>query len=138
MNKQRIFTALLTLLISGLSLLVICTAPIAQAWSHSPLPTPAMLYSPLPTPKPIPPSGSSPEAQKALAYVAAREGIAIHNLAIVNEFRREAPLLKRTFQAITVLDLKSGHFFPVLVDHYSGQVEAKVSRFSLRWIRLVI
>jgi hypothetical protein len=45
----------------------------------------------------------------------------------VNEFRREVALLGRTFQAVTVLDLKSGRFFQVLVDLNSGQVEDKVA-----------
>lgn len=45
----------------------------------------------------------------------------------MNEFRREATLLGRTFQAVTVLDLGSGHFYQVLVDLNSGQVEERAA-----------
>lgn len=45
----------------------------------------------------------------------------------MNEFRREAALLGRTFQAVTVLDLGSGHFYQVLVDLNSGQVEERAA-----------
>ena len=44
-----------------------------------------------------PTSTPLPEAQKALAYTAQREGIPIDNLLVANEFRRNAPLLSRTF-----------------------------------------
>lgn len=87
------------------------------------MPTPALFNSPLP----LPTSDTSIETQKALVYLAQREKIAPENLIIVNEFRREALLLGRTFQAVTVLDTESGRFFQVLVDLDSGQVEDRTA-----------
>ncbi|MGQ9851762.1 MAG: S8 family peptidase, partial [Aggregatilineaceae bacterium] len=75
-------------------------------------------------------SHSSPyaaEAQKALLYLSQREKTALEHLAIVNEFRREAPLLGRTFQAVTVLNLESGRFYQVLVDRINWQVEERAA-----------
>jgi len=125
MNKQIAFNTLLNLLALGLAIIIIQSVPETQALLDSPLPTPVLFDSPLPTPvpSPSPTPGPSVEAQKALAYLAQREKIAPENLVIVNEFRREAPLLGRTFQAVTVLDTESGRFFQVLVDLDSGQVE---------------
>jgi len=117
MNKQIAFNTLLTLLALGLATIITQSVPETQAILNSPLPTPVLFNSPLPTPVP-PPSpipGPSVEAQKALVYLAQREKIAPENLVIVNEFRRKAPLLGRTFQAVTILDTESGRFFQVLV-----------------------
>ncbi len=129
MNKQIAFNTLLILLVLGLTLSIIQSMPETQALLNSPLLTPASFDSPLPTPvpSPSPTPGPSVEAQKALAYLARREGIAPENLVVVNEFRREAPLLGRTFQAVTVLDLESGRFFQVLVDLNNGQVQDRAA-----------
>ncbi len=92
-----------------------------------PYPLPQTLVSPLPTPSPArsptATPGPSAEAQKALVFIAQREGIRVEQLVVVNEFRRESPLLGRTFQAVTVLDLESGRFYQLLVDRNNGQVE---------------
>jgi hypothetical protein len=76
MNKQSVFTILLTLLALGASIVVIRAAPGAQALLNSPLPHPAMFNSPLPTPTPVPPSGPSSEAQRALVYIAEHDSVA--------------------------------------------------------------
>lgn len=118
MNKQIAFNTLLTTILAlGLTTTIIQSVPETQALRlfNSPLPTP------VPSPSPTP--GPSIAARKALAYLAQRERTALENLVIVNEFRREAPLLGRTFQAVTVLDTESGHFFQVLVDLDDGQVQ---------------
>ncbi len=91
----------------------------------SPLPTPFPTHSPTATPAATP--GPSTEAQKALVFIAQRESIRAEQLVVVNEFRREAPLLGRTFQAVTVLDLESGRFYQLLVDRSSGQVEEQAT-----------
>lgn len=99
MNKQIAFNTLLTTILAlGLTTTIIQSVPETQALRlfNSPLPTP------VPSPSPTP--GPSIAARKALAYLAQRERTALENLVIVNEFRREAPLLGRTFQAVTVLD----------------------------------
>lgn len=129
MNKKMTFNTLLTLLVFGLATITIQSVPKTQALLNSPLPTPRLFNSPLPTPvsSPPPTPTSSAAAQKALAYLRQRERLAPENLVIVNEFRREAPLLGRTFQAVTVLDTKSGRFFQVLVDLNSGQVEDRAA-----------
>ena len=129
MNKQIAFNTLLTLLALGLATIIIQSVPGTQALLNSPLPTPASFDSPLPTPvpSPSPTPGASVEAQKAQVYLAQREKIAPENLVIVNEFRRKALLLGRTFQAVTVLDTESGRFFQVLVDLDSGQVEDRTA-----------
>lgn len=41
----------------------------------------------------------------------------------MNDFQREAALLGRTYQAVTILDLESGHFYQLLVDLNSGEIE---------------
>lgn len=117
MNKRIAFNAFLALLAFGFAIIIIQSGPETQAFLNSPLPTPCLFNSPLSTPVP------SAAAQKALTYLAQRERIAPENLVIVNEFRREAPLLGRTFQAVTILDMKSGRFFQLLVDLNSGGVE---------------
>lgn len=129
MNKPIAFNSLLTLLAVGLATIIVQSVPETRALLNSPLPTPAPFDSPLPTPvpSPSPTPGPSVEAQKALAYLAQREEIAPEALVIVNEFRRAAPLLGLTFQAVTVLDTESGHFFQVLVDLDSGQVEDRTA-----------
>ena len=130
MNKQIAFNTLLTTLLAlGLATIIIQSVPETQSLLNSPLPTPRLFDSPLPTPvpSPSPTPGPSIAARKALAYLAQRERTASENLVIVNEFQREAPLLSRTFQAVTVLDTESGHFFQVLVDLDSGQVENRAA-----------
>ncbi len=119
MNKQTVFNALLILVAVGLVTIIIQSVPETQALLNSPLPTPV--------PSPSPTSGPFVEARKAMDYLAQREKTAPENLVVVNEFRREASLLGRTFQAVTVLDLESGRFFQVLVDLNSGQVEDRVA-----------
>jgi hypothetical protein len=79
---------------------------------------------PAPSPTTVPSESSpSPEAQQALLFIAQREGISIKDLLVANELRSEAPLLARSFQAVTVLDRVSGRSFQVLVDHSTQQVE---------------
>lgn len=147
MSKQMLITVLLVLPALALSLLVFPATPAPKTFDSpypppgtasptlppypppqtpvSPLPTPAPTLSPTSTPAAT--SGPSAEAQKALAFIAQREGVPVERLVVVNEFRREAALLGRTFQAITVLDLESGHFYQVLVDVNSGQVEERAA-----------
>jgi subtilisin family serine protease len=129
MNKKITFNTLLTLLVLGLATITIQSVPETQALLNSPLPTPRLFDSPLPTPVPSPSPTPAPSAaaQKALAYLSQRERLAPENLVIVNEFRREAPLLGQIFQAVTVLDTESGRFFQVLVDLDSEQVEDRAS-----------
>jgi len=144
MNKQALAT-LLILPALALSILALPTAPHPLTFNSPypppgtasptlpPYPPPQTPVSPLPTPTLLPtstpaaPLGPSAEAQKALAFIAQREGIRVQKLAIVNEFRREAPLLGRTFQAVTILDTESDRFFQVLVDLKSGQVEERAA-----------
>lgn len=139
MNKQMLITVLLVLPALALSLLAFPATPAPQTFDSPypppgtasptlpPYPPPQTPISPLPTPSPLPSPSPTPspsvEAHKALAFIAQREGVPVERLVIVNEFRREAALLGRVFQAITVLDLDSGHFYHVLVDLNSGQVE---------------
>ncbi len=131
MNKKIAFNTLLTLLALGLVTIIVQSVPETRALLNLnlPLPIPASFDFPLPTPIPSPSlaPGPSVKAQKALDYLARREKIVAENLVVVNEFRREALLLGRTFQAVTVLDTKSGRFFQVLVDLDSGQVEDRTA-----------
>jgi hypothetical protein len=69
------------------------------------------------------PKRFSSEAQKALEYVAQRNSIPVEHLLVANEFRRDMPLLARSFQAVTVLDSQSGEFYKVVVDINSGQID---------------
>lgn len=147
MNKQVIVTILFILPALALSILALTSTPDTLTFDSpypppgtasptsppypppqtpvSPLPTPSLV--PLPTSTPAAPPGPSAEARQALAFIAQRERTPIEQLAIVNEFRREAPLLGRAFQAVTVLDLEGGRFYQVLVDLTSGQVEDRAA-----------
>lgn len=147
MNKQTIIAIWLILPALALSILVFPAAPTTLTFDSPypppgtasptlpPYPPPQTPVSPLPTPLPLPsptstpatPPGPSAEARKALAFIGQREKIPVEQLAIVNEFKLEAPLLGRAFQAVTVLDLKSGHFYQLFVDLTSGQVEERVA-----------
>jgi subtilisin family serine protease len=145
MNKQALITILLILPVLAGGMLALPATPNTLTFD-SPYPPPATVsptlppypppqtpVSPLPTPTLLPtstpaaPPGPSAEAQKALAFIAQREAIPVERLAIVNEFRRDAALLGRTFQAVTILDLESGHFYQVLVDLNDGRVEERAS-----------
>ncbi len=147
MNKQILINVLLVLSALALSLLVFPATPASNTFyspypppgtaspTLPPYPPPQTPVSPLSTPSPLPSPTSTPaatpgpsaEAHKALAFIAQREGVPVERLVVVNEFRREAALLGRTFQAVTVLDLESGHFYQVLVDLNSGQVEERAA-----------
>ena len=72
-------------------------------------------------------NGPSVEAQNALDFIARREGIAVDNLLVVADFERAAPLLGRTFQAVTVLDSANSRTFDLLVDRRSGQMEERAA-----------
>ncbi len=79
---------------------------------------------PAPSPTTVPSESSpSPEAQKALLFIAQREGISITDLLVANELRSDATLLARSFQAVTILDRVSGRSFQVLVDRSTQQIE---------------
>jgi len=109
MNKWTVWrNSLLTLVALGF-----VTFTVQAASGTRPQPVP-----PLPTSTPM----LSMEAREALLYVAHREGLAVENLVVVNEFHRESALLGQTFRAVTVLDMESDHFFEVLVDLNSGEV----------------
>lgn len=69
-------------------------------------------------------SDISPSGQKALRFIANREGIARGHLQVIDEFRRDAPLLERELQAVTVANTRAtGQIYKVLVDRQTGQVE---------------
>jgi hypothetical protein len=93
--------------------------------ASTPTPTEGTGSMPTPTPGPSPAPDISPEAQTALQYVARRESIPITSLTVVNDFQRDAPLLSRHFQAVTLVDQQSGRFFELLVDRNHGQVEER-------------
>lgn len=81
--------------------------------------------APLPTPSPQP--GISTEAMKAVVYISEREGIPAAALVVEEEFRRTSALLGRTFQAVTLLDQRSGRIFKVLVDVDNGHVQDRAT-----------
>jgi subtilisin family serine protease len=98
----------------------------AQAF-QSPIKTP----TPLPSPSPVPPSPTPPhrpsnEALRALTHVATRYGLPPERLAIVNEHRREYPLLRRNFRAVTIHDLGGTGFYQLLVDLADSRIEEDV------------
>jgi hypothetical protein len=134
MYTRSMRNVFLLLGLAGLSVLITVGAAAAQAnpkasiatTSHSPVDT-ADILVPTTAPTSAPLADPSPEAQKALAYIAQQQGIPIEQLIVANEFRRSAPLLNRTFQAVTVLETQGGRFFQLLVDLNSGQVEERVT-----------
>ncbi len=98
----------------------------AQAF-QSPIETPTPIPSPTPTlPSPPPPSGPSDEALQALTYVAERYGLPPEQLSVANEHRRDYPLLRRSFRAVTVHDRGGTGFYQLLVDLENGRIEADV------------
>lgn len=101
-----------------------------------PYPPPQTFVSPLPTPSPIPSPtpasvvtpNPSAEAQRALNYVAQRQGIPVKDLVIVTDHSTEYPNLGRKFRVVTVLDTRpGGRFYNLLVDLENGQIEENVS-----------
>lgn len=76
-------------------------------------------------PTPVPQPEASPLARRAMQYIAAREEIPIDELALVNDFKRESPLLKRSFQAVTLIRTTSGQFFHLLVDSTTEVIEER-------------
>jgi hypothetical protein len=75
-----------------------------------------------PPPTPLPTSNPT-AAQQALAFIAKREHIPLANLLVVHEFPRDALILGRGFQSVTLVHQQDGRFFTVLVDLQSGKFE---------------
>lgn len=61
-------------------------------------------------------------AQIALQYIAKREGIPLDNLLVVQQHRREYPLLERQFIAYTIFDRAARRDFHLLVDLADNRV----------------
>lgn len=77
-------------------------------------PTPAML----PVPK------TSEAAQKALEYIAKRDGIPIETLIVQDGHPTEYPSLGRKFQVVTLIDTSpNGQIYKLLVDLADGRIE---------------
>ena len=57
---------------------------------------------------------------------------------MVHEFQRDAPLLSRNFQSITLINQNNGQFFTLLVDLQSGKVEdpANIAKAEARDLRV--
>lgn len=62
-------------------------------------------------------STGSDNTQKVLKYIARRENIPLERLFVVNEHRRNYPLLNRSFWFVTALDQEGeGHFYSAMLD----------------------
>jgi len=100
---------------------------IGNAQSETPLPPPAMTATAMaPTPMTEPPL--SPESEKALQHISEREGIAVADLLVVNEHPVTYPLLGRSFQLVTILDIRTeeGQEYALLVDLTDGTIEEDI------------
>ncbi len=82
--------------------------------------------TPTPSPSPTPPYGPSNEALRALAHVATRYGLPPEHLSVVNEHRRDYPLLRRSFRAATIHDRGGTGFYQLLVDLADRRIEEDV------------
>jgi hypothetical protein len=71
-----------------------------------------------PTPTPVPPM--TEETQRALQYVAEREGIPVEQLVVANQNRQEYEQLGRVFWALKLLDTESGRWHNLFVDLSDG------------------
>ena len=78
------------------------------------------VVTPVPGPTPTPPVPE--ETQRALKYIAEREGIPIEQLVVANQHRRGYELLDRAFWAVTMLDTKGNGWYNVMVDLADGRV----------------
>lgn len=73
-------------------------------------------------------SGSSEAAQKALAYIANRDGIPPEALTVAFDHPTEYLALERRFQVVALLDTRQeGGIYKLLVDLDNGQVEEDIS-----------
>ena len=128
MKKQIALKLLLTVglvIFTGWILSVAIQPDSVVATFGSPLVTPVLFNSPLstPIPSPTPLPGPSAEAQRALAYIAQRQGIADKDLVIVTDHPTEYPNLGRKFQVVIVLDTRpGGRFYDLLVDLHDGRI----------------
>jgi hypothetical protein len=99
---------------------------------NSPLSTPTTM---LPSqPAPIPQEEWSPAAQKAFAYIVARDGIPGEALIIAADHLTESFYPGRKFQVVTLQDTRpGGQIYKLLVDLDTGQVldEAEVSALRI-------
>ncbi len=129
MSKRTALNILTVFLALGLMAAILHSASqtgSVSAFLNSPLSTPSLLYSPLPTPLPSPSPTPTPsvEAQKALTYLARREGIPTQVLVVVTDHLTMFPNLDRKFRAVTILDTRpGGRFYKLLVDVNNGRVE---------------
>lgn len=104
--------------------ITLLSRPLSQAQSESETPPPssdltATARAPAPSPTP------SAEVQKAVSYIAEREGIPVEALLVVNVYEAEYPMLGRRFQFVSVMDTSrvEQNIYDVLVDLDTGAIE---------------
>jgi len=81
-----------------------------------------------PTPSILPPPKPSEAAQKALEYIAKRDGIPVEALIIEADHPTEYPSLGRKFQVVTLIDNRpNGQIYKLLMDLADGRIEENIS-----------
>lgn len=121
MRRGVIISVFVILMLIGISTFSGQSAPQTQAL-FSPLSTPVMINTPTSTEASPATYSLSLEAQQALAYVAQKDRLALNDLAVINEFRRESVIMDRAYQAVTVLNSRNLQIYSVIVDVEDGAV----------------
>jgi hypothetical protein len=75
--------------------------------------------TPIPTP--------STDLQKALVYIASRDGIPVERLTVINQQQLKYPMLDKTYLAIKAYDLKGLGEYQVLMDFEDGSFVDDIS-----------
>lgn len=138
MNKKIALNALWVVpivLLAALSINSIAAQSASSPVSSSAYPPPAtsasLAYPPpsaSPTPITLPPPKLSEAAQKALEYIAKRDGIPVEALIVQDDHPTEYPSLGRKFQVVTLLDTRpDGQVYKLLVDLADSRIEENIS-----------
>lgn len=134
-NGVKALWGIPVLVLVALSINSIATQSDSSAVLNSAYPAPATsvfsAYPPpsvSPTPAVLPAPKTSAAAQKALEYIATREGIPVEVLMIEDDHPTEYPSLGRKFQVVTLIDTRpDGQIYKLLVDMADNKIEENIS-----------
>lgn len=137
MNKKIALNVLWLLplvLITALSINSIIAQGAASpvlSWAYPPPGTSLPIVYPPPSPSSTPgslPQKPSEAAQKALDYIAQRDGLPVGTLMILDDHPTKFQSLGREFQVVTLIDKRADHKgYKLLVDLTNGKIEENIS-----------
>ena len=117
MNKNAFKWLAILLTLFGLAALLVTAMPVFGY----PLDRSGFFDMSFPTPNPTATPETPPDTLKALEYIAAREGIPVESLLVVNQHQQEYAALGKAFWAVTALEnKKDGKWYTVMIDLGDG------------------